>query len=692
MARPYVPARSEGVRPRTRLGGGARLLVAGVLAVAALLVIPTLEGHAASGSLRGRIVYVTRNGVVGEMRPDGVPVRRIGRSQPGTENGIGSPLLSPDGTRLLFFGGEGTLDVMDLASGTTVTVAGNPGADRVYSAGWLSSGRVAIESWHGSGAAEIEVVDADGSGRHRVARDAAVPLPTGTPVVVRLAGSPDGAEIAFVSSSGGVDAVAVGTGRIRRIVPPEGSWAITGLSWAPGSSLLFSEALGGVTTRVREVRPDGTGLRTVLAGPDDQQPSWGPDGAHFLVVRPSTGHVAIVDASTRAAQTVGPAGIVEAAWGGSAAAGPGPSPSTSGTPSVAPTATSTAPPSRPGGGPPAGTGGTTAPSFAQSVVTPGQLGLRLTHIVTNLLLSIAIVLLIPLVTEVFNSTFEANYARITRPFAGLARFATAALGPLRRRAVLGFAASMVVVSLLYCFLDPTFGWHRGSLATYLGMLGGLVLVTVAFDAVAAWSLWRRHGARPEFRPYTGGVVLAAACVLVSRVAQFQPGYLLGAIAGFAFAVSLSEEDEGRLAARSALWMLGLSLVAWALTGPVAHIHHPGLGLQVVASVLAAVVVAGIEGAAFGLIPIRFLVGEKVIAWSRGGWTAIFGVSVFAFVSIVLNPRGNYVGSTSVGPIWATVALLVSFTAATTGLWAYFRWRPEPPAREPQPGVREPTRG
>ena len=659
----------------------------------ALLLLPALEGRAAGARLPGQIVFVDRQDVVRVMRPDGTRIRRLASGQPGTEAGIGSPMLSPDGTRLLFFGGEGTLDVIDLASGTSVTVAGNPGADRVYSAGWLSSGRVAFVSWHGSGAAAIEVVHADGSGRHRVARDPAIPLPTSTPIVVRLGGSPDGGEIAFVSSSGGIDAVAVGTGRVRRILPPEGTWAITGLSWAPGSSLLFSEALGGVSTRVRQVHPDGTGLRTVLTGPDDQQPSWGPDGAHFLVVRPSTGRVAIVDASTGAAQTVGPAGIVEAAWGGSAAAGPGPSPSTSGTPSVAPTATSTPPSSTPGGRPPRN-GGRAVGSFAQSVVTPGQLGLRLTHVVTNLLLSLAIVLLIPLVTEVFNSTFEANYGRITRPFAGLARFTATALAPFRRRAVVAFAGSMLVVSLLYSFLDPTFGWNRGSLATYLGMLGGLVLVTLAFDAVAAWYVWRRHAARATFRAYSGGVLLALACVLVSRVAQFQPGYLLGAIAGFAFAVALSEREEGALAARSAVWMLALGLVAWALSTPVVHAlgAHPPLGLRVLDSVMAAVVVAGIEGAAFGLIPIRFLVGEKVMAWSRTGWTAIFGVSVFVFVSIVLNPRGNYVGTASVGPVWATVALLVSFTAATTGLWAYFRWRPEPPASEPRPGVREPTRG
>jgi hypothetical protein len=323
-------------------------------------------------------------------------------------------------------------------------------------------------------------------------------------------------------------------------------------------------------------------------------------------------------------------------------------------------------------------------AFTQSVVTPGQLSLKLTHVTTNVLLAFVLVLLVPFVTEVFNSTFEANYDRIAAPFAGIGGAFRRRAARIRGRPFSAFAGSMLIVSLLYCFLDPTFGFNRPSLALFAGMLAGLVLVTVVFDAVAAGYVWSRHRSRPSFRAYLAGIPIAVACVVISRAANFLPGYLLGAIGGFTFAVALSRVEEGRLAAWSAAWMLVLSLAAWVARTPVVHAEarHATFGLQVLDSVLAAVVVAGIEGVAFGLIPMRFLEGDSVFAWSRKGWTALFGVSVLAFVFIVLNPTGNFVGATSVGPVWTMVAIVAGFSALTAGLWAYFRWRPEPPGRPP----------
>ena len=44
----------------------------------------------------------------------------------------------------------------------------------------------------------------------------------------------------------------------------------------------------------------------------------------------------------------------------------------------------------------------------------------------------------------------------------------------------------------------------------------------------------------------GTLFIAAICVIVSRVANFQPGYLYGLIIGFGFARELSKVAEGRL--------------------------------------------------------------------------------------------------------------------------------------------------
>jgi hypothetical protein len=346
-----------------------------------------------------------------------------------------------------------------------------------------------------------------------------------------------------------------------------------------------------------------------------------------------------------------------------------------------------------------------ARSFTQSLLTPGQLSVKFTHVATNVLLALALVLLIPFPTELFNSTLEANYDRVTAPLRELGRFLPRF--PTRERRWRGrgfvlFAGTMVVTSLLYCLLDPTFGWNRSSLALFVGILGGLVVVTVAFDLVALWFMWRRHRARPAFRAYGAALPIAAACVVVSRAAHFQPGYLLGAIAGLSFAVALSRQDEGRLAARSAAWILGLSLIAWVARTPVvdAEATSSRLGLQVLDATMAAIVVGGIEGVAFGLLPLRFLAGEQVMAWSRRAWLALFGLAVLAFVFVVLNPQGNFVGSLSVGSVWSTIALVAGFTVVSVAMWAWFRMRPErpgaPPSWGPGPGrpegVAEPTHG
>src|SRR5205807_605877 len=115
----------------------------------------------------------------------------------------------------------------------------------------------------------------------------------------------------------------------------------------------------------------------------------------------------------------------------------------------------------------------------------------------------------------------------------------------------------------------------------------------------------------------------------SRLLHFQPGYLYGLIIGLAFATELANNDSGRLAAASTVVMLAAGMAAWL--GWAALQHHaaasnPGLVVVVADTALATVVVTCIESAVITLLPIRFMAGATVVAWSRPIWAAMFAVS------------------------------------------------------------------
>jgi len=212
-------------------------------------------------------------------------------------------------------------------------------------------------------------------------------------------------------------------------------------------------------------------------------------------------------------------------------------------------------------------------------------------------------------------------------------------------------------------------------------VAGLVALILGSDAMVLWHMRRRHRERGRFRSYAAGLPIAAGCVLVSRVAHFQPGYVLGAIAGFTFGKRLSREEEGFVAARTMAWITISSLVVWVARTPLhdAALAHPGFASRFLDDAMTAIVVAGIEGVVFGMLPLASLEGAKVMAWSRRLWAVIFGVSLFAFLSIIVNPHGNTLPPPSAGSVWSLVGLVGGLTLLSVGTWLYFQARPVPRA-------------
>jgi hypothetical protein len=236
----------------------------------------------------------------------------------------------------------------------------------------------------------------------------------------------------------------------------------------------------------------------------------------------------------------------------------------------------------------------------------------------------------------------------------------------------------LLATLLYGFLDPGFGLTLGSLATFLGMLVGIVLVTTVF-AVPLLLLHRRIGDRPSLKVVPISLGIGVACVLLSRLTGFQPGYVYGLLIGLAFARELSAAEEGRATAIGAVVMLVVAMLAWIALGALPD--GDAFGLVVARTSLAALMVAGLEGVVFGLLPLRFLPGEPLYAWNRVLWATLLGVGAFAFFHILVNPASGYLSDTSATPLFTVVSLLVGFSLVSVAFWAWFRFRGGPSSEE-----------
>ncbi len=381
-------------------------------------------------------------------------------------------------------------------------------------------------------------------------------------------------------------------------------------------------------------------------------------------------------------------------------------------------------------------------SFASSVPDPTQITLDPVVVAESVAITAGIVLLVPFPSALFNSTLEDNYdavmagvgtlrrklrdwwlrliARLraeiarrrqpatmtgtptsiappasvsldqTHPLGGPLPPSTQPAPPTEAQVIdtqpardvwrtpLGILAFVGISALLYSFLDPTFGISLTSLASLAGLAVGLLIILVAYG-LSLFYFSRNQRIPLTVRALPASLIIALVCVLVSRIANFQPGYLYGLVIGFFFARELTPEIEGKAEAWAAGTSLGAAFVAWVL---LAFVRGGAAGGDPVTNALlqsatVTVVVAGIENAVFAMLPMRFLPGAAVYKWNRIVWIALLGLGIFAFAHVLLNPAAGagYLSDTTRTPFVTLIALLVLYSLASVAFWAYFRLRP-----------------
>jgi hypothetical protein len=324
------------------------------------------------------------------------------------------------------------------------------------------------------------------------------------------------------------------------------------------------------------------------------------------------------------------------------------------------------------------------------VLDATELKLSFSHVAQNLLLAVLLVLLIAFPSDLFNATVQEHYDEITgwvvgRRVAGLRR----RLSQLPTPVVL--ACFGVAGALLYSQLSPGLGFNKGSLALLVGMFLAIAGASFIFDVARAGYIRRRFSVEGRLKAYPTGLVLGALLVLLSRLVHLEPGYLYGLFTGLVFQTELSSKKEGESLFAAGASLLGIGAVAWVLWIPVKHLathHGASLAVLTLDAALSSLWIAAMCGIVFGMLPIRWFNGEKVFAWSRGGWALVYGVAMFVFIQTALLPNGGFIGSSNKGSFLAVLILFASFGAVSVLLWGYFRyrhvWRGEPaPVEEGQ---------
>lgn len=321
------------------------------------------------------------------------------------------------------------------------------------------------------------------------------------------------------------------------------------------------------------------------------------------------------------------------------------------------------------------------PAFLTSLVEPRQVSLSMRSILFSTTIAAGLFLLLGFPAQLFNATLVEHYEQVRGWFHMRRPLSEVAQGVNQRLLAPAF---LLAGGALYALLTPDVGFNRSTGALVLGLAIAVAVTTVGFAIPSYLYFGARLHDRGKLMVLPGTLAVGAFCVVVSRLMHFQPGYLYGVMAVFVFHHDPDRKRQGELAAVSAIFVLALAALAWVARVPISGYNmHSGASFWslVLEAALAGAFVVGLESTIVGLLPMRFLDGSKIRAWSRSAWTILFVLALIALIQILIQPGTGYVGHTSLLGKFLVVVLYVGFCLVSLAFWAYFRFKPGESNRE-----------
>jgi hypothetical protein len=319
------------------------------------------------------------------------------------------------------------------------------------------------------------------------------------------------------------------------------------------------------------------------------------------------------------------------------------------------------------------------------VLSTGDVSSEADVIGTNMALAILTLVMLVATAELFNKTVEENHDTFATLFGVIfapvhwvsARVHEVAGGASGARLAGTALALLAIGALIYGLAEPGFGFNEKSVVLLAGVTTTLLVLTYFYNGAQIF-VSNGFGVQTAIRLFPVGIAFALVSVALTRLDDFQPLVIYGFVAS-AVVVGTGQrtrEQDGQVIFYPVMALLGLCLLAWLLLSPFRDLaaDNDGVLAALPEAIAAGVLVGGLEGMLFQMVPLRYLDGHKVWVWNKVAWAVAAGLTAFMVWEILLNKERSSLSAVQHGtPEVALIAMGVCFVLSV-GLYVFFRVR------------------
>ncbi len=287
-------------------------------------------------------------------------------------------------------------------------------------------------------------------------------------------------------------------------------------------------------------------------------------------------------------------------------------------------------------------------------------------------LALSILLLVAFPAELLNSTLASNTRRIGGWYAAVAAWverATEWFVAVTRMRAIAAAVLVVTTSLIFGFIDPHYGFDPVSLRMTFSLAIGLFIVTYVSAWISGAIIGRLWDIPTRISLQPAALVFAVLGVIVARLLEFSPGFLIGLVIGLDLLTRVGAPHRVRATLTNIGVIVGLAVLAWigfSIMTAVVSGEPTVVGL-LISDALVATTSEGLTAALAALMPLGYLQGHEIFRHSKRLWAATFAGVAALFALIVLPTAGAGPGDAADIGFW--ILVMVVFSAVTLALWA-----------------------